>query len=96
MSTLIKYTSTGRCCLKTIYKNSSNLFKLINLSYSTETLNSNTNLIDTNDPKFSDSARIYENFLSDNEEKTILNEIEPYLKRLRYAFDHWDDVNILF
>ncbi|XP_044737902.1 alpha-ketoglutarate-dependent dioxygenase alkB homolog 7, mitochondrial [Chrysoperla carnea] len=34
---------------------------------------------------------VYEDFLTESEEKTLLDEIEPYLKRLRYEFDHWDD-----
>lgn len=36
---------------------------------------------------------VYEDFLTESEEKTLLDEIEPYLKRLRYEFDHWDDVS---
>lgn len=38
---------------------------------------------------------VVENFLSGEEENSILKEIEPYLKRLRYEFDHWDDVSFL-
>ncbi|XP_074041878.1 alpha-ketoglutarate-dependent dioxygenase alkB homolog 7, mitochondrial isoform X2 [Leptinotarsa decemlineata] len=34
---------------------------------------------------------VHKDFLSEDEEKSILNEIEPYMKRLRYEFDHWDD-----
>uniref|UniRef100_A0A1Y1KRG6 Alpha-ketoglutarate-dependent dioxygenase AlkB-like domain-containing protein n=1 Tax=Photinus pyralis TaxID=7054 RepID=A0A1Y1KRG6_PHOPY len=37
------------------------------------------------------SMSVYENFLSVDEEQSILNEIEPYLKTLRYEYDHWDD-----
>lgn len=36
---------------------------------------------------------VTESFLSESEEKSILDEIEPYLKRLHYEFDHWDDVS---
>ncbi|KFB40228.1 AGAP000760-PA-like protein [Anopheles sinensis] len=35
--------------------------------------------------------RVFENFISEQEEISLLEEIEPYLKRLRYEFDHWDD-----
>lgn len=35
---------------------------------------------------------IIENFLSEDDENKLLNELEPYLKRMRYEFDHWDDV----
>ena len=36
--------------------------------------------------------KIIPDFLTADEENQILEEIEPYLKRLRYEFDHWDDV----
>lgn len=36
---------------------------------------------------------VHNDFLSEAEEKSILDEIEPYLKRMRYEFDHWDDVS---
>lgn len=36
--------------------------------------------------------RLYNDFLSSEEETSIFEEIEPYLKRMRYEFDHWDDV----
>lgn len=35
---------------------------------------------------------LMENFISPTEEDSFLKELEPYLKRLRYEFDHWDDV----
>ncbi|XP_048255619.1 alpha-ketoglutarate-dependent dioxygenase alkB homolog 7, mitochondrial-like [Haliotis rufescens] len=34
---------------------------------------------------------IHEDFLSAEEEKSLLDEVEPYMKRLRYEHDHWDD-----
>ncbi|XP_018571209.1 alpha-ketoglutarate-dependent dioxygenase alkB homolog 7, mitochondrial [Anoplophora glabripennis] len=37
------------------------------------------------------SMTVHNDFLSEDEEKSILDEIEPYLKRMRYEFDHWDD-----
>lgn len=39
---------------------------------------------------------VHKNFISDAEERSILEEIEPYLKRMRYEFDHWDDVRLVF
>lgn len=36
---------------------------------------------------------VHQDFITDAEEKSILEEIEPYLKRMRYEFDHWDDVS---
>ncbi|CAH1118084.1 unnamed protein product [Phaedon cochleariae] len=37
------------------------------------------------------SMTVHNDFLSENEEQSILDEIEPYMKRLHYEFDHWDD-----
>ncbi|KAJ1525197.1 hypothetical protein ONE63_010029 [Megalurothrips usitatus] len=34
---------------------------------------------------------ILDNFLSESEEKTIFDEIEPYMNRLHYEYDHWDN-----
>jgi hypothetical protein len=39
--------------------------------------------------------KVLENFLTSDEEEEFLKEIEPYLKRMRYEFDHWDDVSQL-
>ncbi|XP_041359238.1 alpha-ketoglutarate-dependent dioxygenase alkB homolog 7, mitochondrial-like [Gigantopelta aegis] len=39
----------------------------------------------------SKNVLIYPDFISAEEEKFILDEIEPYMKRLRYEVDHWDD-----
>jgi len=33
-------------------------------------------------------------FISQDEERALLDELEPGLKRKRYEFDHWDDVSI--
>lgn len=38
---------------------------------------------------------IKEDFITEQEEITLLKEIEPYMKKLRYEFDHWDDVRKL-
>ncbi|XP_032592889.1 alpha-ketoglutarate-dependent dioxygenase alkB homolog 7, mitochondrial isoform X2 [Drosophila grimshawi] len=35
--------------------------------------------------------RIVPEFISEAEEKQLHEEIEPYMSRLRYEFDHWDD-----
>jgi hypothetical protein len=55
-----------------------------------------SHLLEANDPevfKLMDRYMIVkENFLSEQEEASLLEEIEPYMKRLRYEFDHWDDV----
>ena len=35
---------------------------------------------------------IIPDFVTAEEEQSILDEVEPYLKRLRYESSHWDDV----
>lgn len=34
---------------------------------------------------------VIDNFISPSDEKSLMEEIEPYLKRMRYERDHWDD-----
>jgi alkylated DNA repair protein alkB homolog 7 len=43
--------------------------------------------------QFIDDMNIVEDFLSVDEENKFSEELEPYLKRMRYEFDHWDDVS---
>ncbi|KAK0163803.1 hypothetical protein PV328_002496 [Microctonus aethiopoides] len=37
------------------------------------------------------TMKIYPDFISANEEDALFNEVEPYMKRLRYEFSHWDN-----
>jgi hypothetical protein len=37
--------------------------------------------------------RVIEDFLNEEEEISIHEEVEPHMRRLRYEFDHWDDVS---
>lgn len=39
-------------------------------------------------------VEVRENFISEEEERALLRELEPGLKKKRYEFDHWDDVSI--
>jgi len=41
-----------------------------------------------------ESLQVYEDFISEEEERSLFNEVEPYLKRLKYEQDHWDDVSV--
>ena len=41
----------------------------------------------------SENMFLYEDFISEDEEQSLFNEVEPYLKRLKYEHDHWDDVS---
>lgn len=34
---------------------------------------------------------LVENFVTETEEKSLLDELEPVFKRMRYEHDHWDD-----
>ena len=46
-----------------------------------------------NKEKFAESFLVFENFVSEGEERTFMKEIEPHLKRHVYEKDHWDDVS---
>ena len=39
------------------------------------------------------NLEICEEFVSEEEEGLLLKEVEPYLKRQKYQYDHWDDVS---
>ncbi|KAH8364264.1 hypothetical protein KR084_005072 [Drosophila pseudotakahashii] len=41
--------------------------------------------------EFRKHMRIITDFISEPEEQQLHEEIEPYMSRLRYEFDHWDD-----
>lgn len=43
--------------------------------------------------RFKSDMRVLVDFITEEEESKLLEEIEPYMKRLRYEFDHWDDVS---
>lgn len=59
----------------------------------------NTSYIDAsdNDTRFllEKDMIVYEDFITKEEEQSLLNEIEPYMKRLKYEYDHWDNVSKL-
>ncbi|KAH8371489.1 hypothetical protein KR093_007620 [Drosophila rubida] len=40
---------------------------------------------------FEQHMRIIPDFISEVEEQQLHEEVEPYMSRLRYEFDHWDD-----
>lgn len=43
-----------------------------------------------------DTMKVLPNFISEKEEDMLVQEVDPYMKRLRYEFSHWDNVsNIL-
>lgn len=44
---------------------------------------------------FKNDMKLLPNFITEEEEQKLFEEVEPYMKRLRYEYDHWDDVNIL-
>lgn len=53
-------------------------------------------LLEATDPEtwkdLAESFRVYRNFVTEDEEKSLFDEVEPYLKRLKYETSHWDDV----
>lgn len=50
------------------------------------------------DPKYAteliNSMTVHNDFLGENEERSLLDEILPYMRTLRYEFNHWDNVCI--
>lgn len=46
--------------------------------------------------KFIQDMGVVENFITSQEEQEILAEIEPYLKRMKYERDHWDEAINVF
>jgi alkylated DNA repair protein alkB family protein 7 len=52
------------------------------------------------DPKILSDAKascsVIENFISEDEEKSLFAELEPHMKRLKYEKDHWDFVSYFF
>ena len=49
---------------------------------------------DSNTYQLMKKFMIIENdFVSKTEEDSLLREVEPYMKRLRYEYDHWDNVS---
>jgi hypothetical protein len=62
--------------------------------------NSNTKEIDENVMKnwkveLHNTMKILPDFINEKEEGTLVKEIDPYMKQLRYEFSHWDDVSKL-
>ncbi|XP_070564158.1 alpha-ketoglutarate-dependent dioxygenase alkB homolog 7, mitochondrial-like [Ptychodera flava] len=38
-----------------------------------------------------DGYKLYLNFLTEDDEQSLQREIDRYMKRMRYEYDHWDD-----
>ncbi|GIY50993.1 alpha-ketoglutarate-dependent dioxygenase alkB homolog 7, mitochondrial, partial [Caerostris extrusa] len=82
--------------IQAIYKLKSEFFSSVNVH---STTNNKTNEYQVGHLWGTDSSmlnivneyfKVYENFISESEEKSLLTEIEPIFKRRRYQFDHWD------
>lgn len=41
------------------------------------------------------NLEIREDFVSEQEQGILVKEVEPYLKRQKYQYDHWDDVSVV-
>lgn len=41
---------------------------------------------------FKNDMKVLPDFITDVEETQLFEEVEPYMKRMRYEYDHWDDV----
>lgn len=64
-----------------------------------DSLKMSVNYFDTNDSSLRKciptSMLVFENFLSQKEEDALFHEVDPYMRRLRYEFDHWDNASKL-
>lgn len=68
--------------------------------YSTiKNINSNSDIRELNDNtikdwrvKLYDTMKVLPNFISEKEEDILVQEVDPYMKRLRYEYSHWDNV----
>ncbi|KAF7397380.1 hypothetical protein HZH68_008602 [Vespula germanica] len=58
-------------------------------------LNNIVNKADKNTTNWKDALyrtmKVYPNFITEEEEISLMKEIDPYMQRLRYEFSHWDD-----
>lgn len=41
------------------------------------------------------TMQVLPNFITVDEEKSLMEEIDPYVRRLKYEQSHWDDVSII-
>lgn len=39
------------------------------------------------------TMKVFPNFISEKEEDILVQEVDPYMKRLRYEYSHWDNVS---
>lgn len=44
--------------------------------------------------RLSSQVQVRTGFISEEEERALLQELDPGLKKKRYEFDHWDDVSL--
>ncbi|XP_046822836.1 alpha-ketoglutarate-dependent dioxygenase alkB homolog 7, mitochondrial isoform X1 [Vespa crabro] len=58
-------------------------------------LNNIVNKIDKSTTNWKDALymtmKVYPDFITEEEEVSLMKEIDPYMQRLRYEFSHWDD-----
>ena len=60
-----------------------------------KTFDNNCDYLDSNNVEafnsIKKSMKVLNDFVSEEEEESLIKEIEPYIKRLRYESSHWDD-----
>lgn len=70
------------------------LFRSAYFSVSSDTLYAD--MIDCSDPETrsicSRDMQVIYDFITEEEERQVVEEVEPYLSRLKYESSHWDDV----
>lgn len=86
------------------------LFRNVNRTFHRSTIkyivNSNSDMRESSDGtkdwrvELYDTMKVLPNFINEKEEDILVQEVDPYMKRLRYEYSHWDNVgkmsNIFF
>lgn len=78
------------------------LFRNVNRTFCHSTskhINSNSDTRESNNGEIKDwkvelydTMKVLLNFISEKEEDVLIQEVDPYMQRLRYEYSHWDNV----
>ncbi|XP_020280217.1 alpha-ketoglutarate-dependent dioxygenase alkB homolog 7, mitochondrial-like isoform X1 [Pseudomyrmex gracilis] len=75
---------------KTFYHSSSNGSKQVVSNFNTEESDKSVTKEDWK-VELHNTMKVFPNFISEKEEDILVREVDPYMKRLRYEFSHWDN-----
>lgn len=88
-----------RKCQRQSFRTMSSVSRNVQISPALASMPESYDYIDCKDPEtykvMTNDMLVYKDFISEEEEQSLFAEIEPYIKRLRYEIDHWDNVGLL-